>query len=887
MREYGGATRTVGSNPSDADLRAVTFLPVALLPVPGASSDLETQALASALREEEAQVERRVEALRRFLGTYPESRWAPALHLKLGSIAYRTGYFQDALTHWKAAWELAKGNGDIVSHQIANEAIAEYAKMNARVGRMAELEAILPEAQGRNFTGNARVKMESAIEGLWVMRNRPAVAFRCGPYAVLNLAQQIRPEALKKASGFLHKVESPRTGFSLSAVQAMSSGLGLELQMAKRQAGASVIVPSVVHWKIGHFSALVRQHDGAYLSKDPTFGNETWLRQEALDQEASGYFLVPAGDLPSGWTRATDAEAAQVYGKGHSGSIDPDSTGEDDHTTDGSCEDGAPLAMARYQFHIMAASLRITDTPVGYPAAVGPDVRIKVAYNQREASQPTTMDFTSFGPQFVSNWISYLVDDPGTPSADVTLRKRGGGGEVHSNFDPQTESYELQPKTASVLHRLSPNTYKKVYADGRQEYYEQYIGTTGPERKVFLTRVVDPQGNEVAIEYDSSWPERIHQIVDATGLPTVFHYAYTGEPYLVTSIEDPYGREATFTYVSVGGVVRLQSIQDTIGIVSSFGYDELGEIVEMTTPYGKTTFALSPLFLTDEGLNLIRYVEATDPLGQKERVEYNTSDFLTQVPPGLELPHPSSSVVSFNEFDNDDRNSFYWDKLRMKLAAGDHLKAHRYHWVQPTPADVATSILESEVPPLESRIFYNYPGQTQPEVQGTLASPSVVARVVKDAQGNEHTQASKFEYNALGNRTRATDPIGRETLTEYDSNGVDVITVKQRTGTSGGQPVWTTMSSFAYGSGAPAHRPSSVTDGAGQTTHYTYTSAGQVHTIENPKGEVTTFTYETNPSDPGYGRVLSITGDVAGEAARSRTMITVAFARRRTRKGTH
>ena len=40
--------------------------------------------------------------------------------------------------------------------------------------------------------------------------------------------------------------------------------------------------------------------------------------------------------------------------------------------------------------------------------------------------------------------------------------------------------------------------------------------------------------------------------------------------------------------------------------------------------------------------------------------------------------------------------------------------------------------MESEVPPLEGRIFYNYPGQTQPSIQGTLASPSVVARVVKD-----------------------------------------------------------------------------------------------------------------------------------------------------------
>ena len=864
-RQYGVASRTVGTSPSDAEIAALPLFPEPLRPVPGQSSDLETQALASALREESPHGDGGIDAIRRFVEAHPQTRWAPSIHLNLGSISYHSGYFQEALTHWRTAWELAKDGQDIASQQIANQAVAEYAKMNARVGRMAELEAILAEAQGRNFTGDARVKMESALEGLWMMRNRPGVAFRCGPYAVLNVAQELEPEALKKTTAFLEKVKSPQTGFSLSAVQAMSSDLGLKMQMAKRSPGASVIVPAVVHWKVGHFGALVREQGGEFLSKDPTFGNETWLSRDALDQESSGYFLVPAGELPPGWSRATNAEAAQIYGKGHSGSIDPDETGEGDHKTPPKCGESPGLAMATYQFHLLATSLHVKDTPVGYSAAVGPDVRIEVAYNQREASQPATMTFTNFGAQFVSNWVSYLVDKPSNPSANVTLRKRGGGGEVHTNFNATTQAYKRQSKTASVLYRLSSNTYKKVYPDGRQEYYEQYIGTTGTQRKVFLTRVVDPQGNEVAIEYDATYPARIDQIVDATGLPTVFHYDYPGEPYLVTSIEDPYGREATFTYTTVAGLLRLQSIEDAYGIVSSFGYDVAGEIVEMTTPYGKTIFELSPLIINPLGYDLIRYIEATDPLGQKERVEYNTSTFQTNVPANLEEPQPSSSVVKFFVGDNDDRNAFYWDKLAMKLARGDHLRAHRYHWVQPSTADVAMSILESEVTPLEGRIFYNYPGQTESYIQGTLASPSVVARVVKDAQGNNQTQATKYEYNALGNVTKVTDPVGRATQIQYDTNGVDVIAVNQKTGTSGGQPVWTTVASYAYGGGAPPHRPSSVTDGAGKTTQYTYSSTtGQVLTITNPKSEVTTFTYETNTSSSAYGRLLSITGDVAG-----------------------
>jgi RHS repeat-associated protein len=872
-KQYGVPTRTVGAHPVDSEIRAVMDFPEPLRPVAGASSPEETEALASALRERPHD-DRGIDAIAQFTENYPRSRWSPVLHLNMGAISYRTGYFQDALSHWKAAWELAKTGEDVVSKDLANQALAEYAKMNARIGRLTELEALITEAESRNLMGDARVKIASAAEGLWAMRHRPGISFRCGPYALLNVSHELKPELAHKAASLVDRVQSPPTGFSIPEVQRMGSSIGLKLQIAKREPGAPVIVPAVVHWKVGHFGAIVRDVNGSYLLKDPTFGNETWLTQQAVDREASGYFLVPAGPLPKGWTRATAQETAHLYGKGYTEGIDDGPTGSGDPPAGGPCPlpgggggpgPGPGLPMATYFFHILVASLHIEDTPTGYSAAVGPDVRVRLAYNQREAGQPTSIDFTSFGPQFVSNWVSYLVDNTTSPSANVTLYKRDGGHEVHTNFNTTTQSFGVEIKTAAVLYRLTPNTYKKVYPDGRQEFYEQYLGTTGTKRRVFLSRIVDPQGNEVALTYDSTYPARIHQIVDATGLPTVFQYAYAGEPYLVTSIEDPYGRTSTFTYAPIATKVRLQSTEDPYGIVSSFTYSGAGEIVAMTTPYGTTTFNLSPPYIST---GLFRYVEATDPLGQKERIEYNVDSAVTGVPATLETPHPSSSVVNFATSWNNYRNSFYWDKLRMKLAPGDYLKAHRYHWLH-LVADTATSILESEVPPLEGRIFYNYPGQVPPEVWppvyvGTLAFPSVVARVVKDAQGNNQTQGTRYEYNAQGNVTKKTDPVGRETVTEYAANGVDVVAIKQRTGTSGGTPVYTTLSTFAYASGIPPHRPSSVTDGAGQTTTYTYTASGQVETITNAKSEVTTFTYETNTASAAFGRVLSITGAVPG-----------------------
>jgi hypothetical protein len=36
------------------------------------------------------------------------------------------------------------------------------------------------------------------------------------------------------------------------------------LQIARREPGAPVIIPDILHWKLGHFRALVRASDGRF-----------------------------------------------------------------------------------------------------------------------------------------------------------------------------------------------------------------------------------------------------------------------------------------------------------------------------------------------------------------------------------------------------------------------------------------------------------------------------------------------------------------------------------------------------------------------------------------------------------------------------------------------
>nr|MBK7067759.1 RHS repeat protein [Deltaproteobacteria bacterium] len=106
-----------------------------------------------------------------------------------------------------------------------------------------------------------------------------------------------------------------------------------------------------------------------------------------------------------------------------------------------------------------------------------------------------------------------------------------------------------------------------------------------------------------------------------------------------------------------------------------------------------------------------------------------------------------------------------------------------------------------------------------------------------------------------------TDPQNRQMAFAYDSNGIDPLFVDHRTSTS---PVQYQRVS-AY-SNFVRHRPTSVTDAAGQTTVYQYNCRGQVLSRMRPGGAVTTYTYDSpssnaNPPCSGTeGRLVSVSG---------------------------
>ncbi|HTX52461.1 MAG TPA: cysteine peptidase family C39 domain-containing protein, partial [Candidatus Baltobacteraceae bacterium] len=685
-------------------------------------------------------------ALTTFLEAHPGSPWAGGLLTNLGLVYYRRGLYSRALQAWTRACAVAMTVTDPAQKPLADRAIGELAYMLAKVGRVSELDALLRAVGARGFCGPATEKIAAARGGLAEMRTRPEVSFRCGPLALHRVMLAVHPEDPR--SGLIHASESTDHGFSLHQLEELSQRLGLHYQMAFRESGGpDFVVPAVVHLKVDHFAAVIRRQGDRYLLEDPTFRNDAWVTRAALDDEASGYFLVPPGELPEGWRPVEAAEAARVWGKGNV-SDPPAPPGPCDLNTlcrgDGGGGSGGPMGagLAVPSIYFADVSLSLIDTPVGYTPPVGPAVPFTVRYRQRDNQFSSTFNHSNFGQKWTFDWLAYIIDDSATPQADVTYYMRGGGNRTFTGFDPATQGFTHQLLDQTLLTRTSASTYEMLFPDGALLVFGQSDGGV-TSRRIFLTKVIDPAGNAVTLTYDTQL--RLTAITDAIGQKTTLGYRNAADPFKITTVTDPFGRSATFGYNSAN---QLISITDTVGLVSSFSYDPTTPdlISTLTTPYGVTKF-------TNAESGTTRSMEILYPDGNRERAEFNQSQSVTGVASSDSPQSVPTGMATTNDF-LDYRNTFYWDRKRCADAYGDYTKAQLYHWLHSTDMNSPAGILESAKAPLERRVWYDYAGQTgrQASIQvRTTSKPAHVGRVLDDGS----TQLYYYEYNDFGNVTTA------------------------------------------------------------------------------------------------------------------------------------
>ncbi|MDB6134232.1 MAG: hypothetical protein JWM59_2475 [Verrucomicrobiales bacterium] len=834
--------------------------------------------------------------IRGFLQAFPDSAYAVSLLQEQSRIEWRHGYFQDSVVSLRKAWEKGERLQGLTEKRLAEAALAGLLTVLGEFGQKDELRTLITENADRPLGGFAREAMTRAKETLWFLEHKPAENIFCGFTAANDICVPLGKEPIFPD---IHDPAEEKVfiadGLSLFELRAHSHEAGGDLRIVKRtDPAAEFPVPCIVHWKFNHYSAITERSGAKYRVKDFHLKFDGWVPADAVTSQASGYVLAPAGTvMPAGFAGISDDEAKSIFGRhcthgrgsdGGNGGNAGGGGGQPGCVETGTPPGGAPTGgggateggdttpMANYTFSLLNPGLEIRDTPVSYSPPYGPAVACRLEYDQRSVKTPDIAQHGNFGPRWTFNYTGYIeLKGTGAPSTSIDLVF--GDGEYISYTlaaGVYASSSEDQPRLEFISAAAGGPGYRVRFSDGQEWHYTK--GNGAAATRYYLTARKDPSGNMLSLGYDVAM--RLIAITDAGGQVTTFSYApEAGDQVLsdalkIRAITDPFGRKASFKYTASGQLFR---IIDPVGITSEFRYEAGSDFIDrLTTPYGSTAFTWQELPGINEEPG--RAIEATDANGDKERAEAN--DYSNYPSDKGEDPHPApdsvlvagQSKLFYPKIENlHYRNTFYWDKLQMKYYPGDYSKARIYNWKAQN--DTITGFLSSLVLPLEGRIWFNYPGQTNAEGFGTSRSPSKIVRLVEGPDGAPAWTMEQREYDpAYGKIRRIIDLMGRETVFEYNDasdvpgavRGLDLTAVKVRRGA--GYDVISRFSDFT------AHKPGTVIDAAGQKTTFTFNAAGQVLTVRNPRNEITTFSYyDSNAAGrQRKGRISSIDGPLPG-----------------------
>jgi len=869
-----------GMNVSTAALMRARVFAEQLIPT-GEPSSEQNAALARMLeRVALSSPEQRGAIIDDHIQSDPTSPWRASLLANAGTLYAREGYFSRAAAYWNQAWELTRDSDDRRVKLLADYALGQSIDQMVQFGQVAKLEVQLKEVEGRDVRGAAGTKVADGWEGLRTLTQHHETALFSGPES-LKAYLTVKPIADKEAAiKTISQYHPTMEGTSMTQLRELGAKVGVHLSMWRASTFDHLPVPSIVHFRSQHFSAVVEFKDGKYRLRDPGLGGDLWFSESALRDELTGFILAPAKPEGGDWRAASDGEGQGVVGHctpgkpsldddwlipqcggpgpggggggengggggengggggGNGGGGGGNGGGGNGGGNGGGGRRGKPCGMPYYTFHPAAATLVISDTPLSYSPPVGPGISLRLSYTHRSYKVPSTFGYGNVGPLWTFNALAYVIDN-GVNGAKVAYLR--GYGREYYDWN-HTQASVTKATLVEVSH--DPARYERTLLDGTIEVYELADRAASlPERRIFLTAVTDPQGHTIEYDYDSSF--RVVAVTDAIGQVTTFDYENGSDPDLLTKVTDPFGRFATLGYDAEG---RLNSITDAAGMTSTFTYTTGDFITAMTTPYGTTSFRHEP----GNTSATYRVIEAVDPVGGRERLEFVLQD--NTLPTTMASADvPTGFSESNEQFDY--WNSFYWDKLAMATHPNDRAYAVNYTWMQEADSGYG-HLMSRPIPhtikrPLESRIWFRYPNQASTSSHGLNGSglnPSLIGRVLDGGA----SQVVQIAYNTKGNVTSYTDPLGRQTTSSYATNGLDLLEVRQAV--SGGTDLLRSFSSYNS-----IHLPATATSGALQDTDFTYNSLGQLLTVTNAKNETTTFAYDSTAKT-----LTSMTGAVSG-----------------------
>ncbi len=195
------------------------------------------------------------------------------------------------MEHWDQAWAGLKDVPDGPLKQAADSALVNQAHLLASLGRLDDLRVLFKEQVGRTFQNDFLSMMWGRTrEAAFHMGRRPEIAYKCGVYALNNVAKELTGRNV----GSIALLPSSLQGFTLAQLQEIATRHQLPLRAAFRVEGEALALPCVVHWKQNHFAAILREQGDKVKVADPTFGDDSSLKPEAVNEECNEPLLVVA-----------------------------------------------------------------------------------------------------------------------------------------------------------------------------------------------------------------------------------------------------------------------------------------------------------------------------------------------------------------------------------------------------------------------------------------------------------------------------------------------------------------------------------------------------------------------------------------------------------------
>ncbi len=779
--------------------------------------------------------------------SHPNGLWTAEAKLHMGCDARFNGRYRESDKHFSEIIKTYSNNQDFGSKRIVNKARSRLAVQrileNNPQGAKQEFAKLLESTKDWRLKTYAQHwlqrinKMEHQAQGL----------ADCG-YKALEQVLLKQGKTLKLPKN--KAITKETKGQTLAELQSLAKQHGLKLQPLKASIKDLALFPTPFIVQIdrsysggaGHYWLVEKVKNKQVQIYDAQSARRFTQSTQEFAKEWQGYALV--FDTQNTWQNLalTQQQAEEVMGgccgiqrpeiglgrpTGNLGGVFSNGALAEEGGLD-ECS-GSGKGCPTWSVNPKNMNIYITDTPLWYQPAYGPEVKIKLSYNSQSALARNEI----FAGKWSFNYGSYIVEDPGG-SATVFMPD---GGRISFPSDGKggfSQAYNVVAK----LVKKSAMHYELTLKNNQIYVYSQPQGTNS--QQVFLTKLKDAQGHSLSFHYNSK--VQLISIEDAQGRHTRLTYNQDG---FVTQATDPFGRSAYFDYSQDAKSSRkLTSITDMGGFKSELSYDENLYPKTIKKPYGVWTFRV-------DNPDAYYSVTITDPKGHTQMYSYRlNSNISWYVSPKNYIDNGSKIYVThewhYNSRGEAAKTAFF------KKSSNLYGQQFSYN----SQGRMTSRIDELGV---KTSYVYNQFGQkiqikkNNKLVQSfTYLSPDKdVISSIKDYVGENQTRLTEFTYDSYNNLTKKSISViekpesgKREWTYQYNAN-------HQLIKVDGPREDVADISTLSYysctGSSnlADCGQLHTSTNALGHVTTYAnYHASGKPQQITDPNGLITRYYYD-------------------------------------------